>query len=189
MMRTKRRGTARKRLGKILVMTAILLPAMMAFMALSADLSVIAAGKAQLSTVSDAAALAGAMKLADERRVRGATDLTPEISAAQAQAKTIAQDNLVLNGVPVIKDNPSNATTGDVVVGYYDPTTKIWTPPPLNDPTLSNAVQVTSSRSTSHGGLIPGFFSRTWGFGGTTVNVQSTAMAALYPILGYKPSG
>src|SRR5689334_3030083 len=112
-MRIRRRAAAWMSRGKVLVMTAILLPAIMAFMALSVDVSVIATSKAQLTTVSDAAALAGAMQLADEYRVRGATDLSQEISDAQKQAKIVAQDNKVLNSVPVINDNSSNSSSGD----------------------------------------------------------------------------
>jgi Flp pilus assembly protein TadG len=175
-----------------MVMTALLLPALMAFMALSVDLSIITTSKAQLNTTADAAALSGAMKLADAVAAnQSATDFSSSISSAQSLAKTIAQANHVLNTVPVINDNTSNSPTGDVVVGNWDPVSRTWTPPPLSSSLPPNAVQVTASRSATHGSLVPPFFSRTWGYQGTTVSVQSIAMAysPSMTIQGFKPSG
>lgn len=184
-MRILDRAAARMPRGKVLVMTAILIPAIMAFMALSVDVAVIATARAQLGTVTDAGALAGARKLADEMRVRGTTDLTSEMSNARTQAKTIGQDNKVLATTPVLQDNTNNSASGDIVIGYVDPTTHAWTSPPLADPTMYNAVQVTASRSSSHGGVVPAFFSRVWGYGGSTVTMVSRATAQNYPIAGF----
>src|SRR5260370_38458557 len=103
--------------GKVLVLTALLLPMIMAFMALSADVTVITAARAQLKTVADAAALAGAMKLADDSRVLPNPDMTSINATAQAQAKTIAQDNRGLTATPVIIDNPANSPRGDILAG------------------------------------------------------------------------
>lgn len=186
-MRIHKRAAGRTSRGKIIVITAILIPAIMGFMALSTDVAVIATARAQLRIVSDAAALSGAMKLADDQRVMGPTDLSPEIAGAQTQAKLVGQDNLVLNTTPVIMDNASNSSSGDVVVGSYDPRVKTWVPPPITNPALGNAVLVNASRSTSHGGMVPGFFSRAWGYGGTTISVQSIAMAWNYPVQGFRP--
>jgi hypothetical protein len=47
-------------------------------------------------------------------------------------------------------------------------------------------VQVTTARSSSHGGLVPGYFSRLMGFQGSTVTVSSTAIAQNYTISGVK---
>ena len=74
-MRIRKRAASRRSRGKILVMTAILIPAIMGFMALSTDVAVLATARAQLRTVSDAAALSGAMKLADDQRIKGVTNL------------------------------------------------------------------------------------------------------------------
>lgn len=188
-MHITKRAAGRTSRGKILVLTVIMIPAIMGFMALSTDVAVIATARSQLQIVSDAAALSGAMKLADDRRVQGPTDLSTEISGAQAQAKVVAQDNHVLNTAPVIDDNSDNSSSGDIVVGSYDPRVKSWVPPPITNSALGNAVLVNASRSTSHGGAVPGFFSRAWGYGGTTISVQSIAMAWNYPVQGFKPPG
>jgi hypothetical protein len=193
-MRVFRQTTPRRR-GKILVFLAILLPALMAFMALAVDLSLITAARAQLNTAADAGALAGAMKLADDIRVLnnpsfGQTpSFSPEITAAQAAAKATAQFNLVLNGAPVFLSNTNNSASGDIVVGYFDYKTHQWTPPPLGSGLSPNSVMVAGKRSTDHGGLVPGLFSRTWGYQGTTVNVSSIATSWDLPIGGFQPAG
>jgi|SRR5579864_524121 len=180
--------------GKILVMTVLLLPALLGLMALSTDVGIICAGRAQMQVAADAGALAGAMKLvADQRLINSQwlSSLSSETKAAQAQAKKIAQANKVLNATPVINDNATNSASGDVVVGFFNPATHVWTPPPL--PVLlspdTNAVKVTVTRSSDHGGVIPDFFSRIWNYTGTTVSMSATAMAQNYPIKGFKPAG
>src|SRR5438309_1532456 len=66
--------------GAAAVVFAALLPAFIGFAALSVDTSVIAVARAQLGTAADAAALAGALQLATENRVRGGTNLSAEIT-------------------------------------------------------------------------------------------------------------
>jgi hypothetical protein len=176
--------------GKTLVFVALLLPAIMAFMALAVDIAVIAASRAQLNTVADAAALAGAMKLADEFRVRSTTtSVAPEIAAAQAAAQATGQANSVLNAVPVFQSNAGNSASGDIVVGYIDPATHQWSGPPLANPLMANSVMVNAQRSSDHGGLVPGFFSRTWGYQGTTVLFTSIATSWNFPIKGFTTAG
>src|SRR3982074_1161457 len=101
-MRVLKQAALRGPRGKILVFTALLLPAIMGFMAISVDVAAITTAQAQLKTVSDAAALAGASKLADDNRTLPSSNMAPIIAMAQAQAKSIAQANPVLTGTPVI---------------------------------------------------------------------------------------
>src|SRR5215831_18933678 len=91
--------------GTVAVLFATMLPVLIGFAALSVDTSLIAVARSQLSTAADAAALAGAMQLATENRVRGGTDLTAEITAANNQAVVFATTNHVLGAVPVISSN------------------------------------------------------------------------------------
>src|SRR5690242_1453009 len=109
------------RRGKVLVMMAGLMPMLVGGVALSVDTAVLATARGQLQTVADSSALAGAMPLATEMRIRGATDLTTEMAAARAQALAMAPANKVLTAPAALSDNPSNAATGDVVVGYLNP--------------------------------------------------------------------
>ena len=167
--------------GTILVLTALLLFALMGLAALAVDVGVIASARAQLKTVADAAALAGARQLASDRRISSTlSDLTPEISAATFQAKAIGQANSVLNHNAVITDS-------DVVIGYLrDPTNPSDTPQVGS--LLSNSVQVTATRSSDHVSVVPAFFSRALGYSGTPISVTSTATVNFYPIKGYQNS-
>ncbi|SIO23916.1 Putative Tad-like Flp pilus-assembly [Singulisphaera sp. GP187] len=177
----------RMRRGVAALLFALLLPVIMGMLALSVDLALIAVARNQLSTAADAAALAGAIKLASENRTRGATNLSVELAAANGQAQSFAQTNSVLNVAPVLVTNPSNADgVGDVKVGYLDP----------NDSTSSlrsdsayttqfNSVQVNLSRNATHVGPVPTFFGGMMGFKGSNVTVQSTATAQNYSIKGF----
>ncbi len=174
------------RRGVVAVLFALLLPVFIGLVALSVDLGVIVLARAQLQTVADAAALAGAQQLASERRIRTTvTDLTPEVQAATNQAVTIGQRNAVLGQAAVI-------TSGDMVIGSLniDPNNPQYNPQAIPqstpDPTGSqlnfNSVQVAAH------GMVPAlaFFSKLWGFPGSSVQFVSTATAQPYAVKGYQ---
>src|SRR5215831_14525345 len=104
-MRTLIRRMAERPRGAAAMLFGLLLPAFIGFAALSVDTAMVAVARSQLSTAADAAALAGAMQLATENRVRGGTDLTAEITATNNQAVVFATTNHVLGAVPVISSN------------------------------------------------------------------------------------
>src|SRR5262249_39651468 len=120
-MRRPKRPAAGWSRGKVLVMMGLLMPVLVGGVALGVDTAVVSQARAQLQTAADSAALAGAAQLVDENRVRGATDLSTEMSAARATAISFAGSNGVLNSATLVNDNPSNSSTGDVVIGYIDP--------------------------------------------------------------------
>jgi hypothetical protein len=170
----------------IAVLATVMLVLILAVTALAVDTMVVAVAREQLGVAADAAALAGVPQLATDRRIQGVTDLSPEIQAANASASKFVRSNPVLSEIPAIYQNLANAAGGDIVVGYLDPTN----PGALlvSDASAAanfNSVQVTTSRASDHGGLVPAYFSRILGFSGTTVRVQSTATAQLYSIRGY----
>src|SRR5262245_61311045 len=111
-MRSWIRSPFRNRRAMAAVLFAATLPVLIGFTALSVDTSIVAVARSQMSTAADAAALAGALKLATENRVRGATDLTTEIGAANTQAVSLATANRVLGAAPVVTSNPSNSSGG-----------------------------------------------------------------------------
>lgn len=175
------------RRGVAAILFALLLPVIMGLLALSVDLSLIALARNQLSTAADAGALAGVVKLASENRTRGATDLTTEIAAANAQSKVFAETNSVLSVAPLLVANPGNTEgVGDVKVGYLNPADS-------NSPLLTgaayttryNSVQVSLNRDKSHVGPVPTFFGRFLGVNGSNVEVRSTATAQNYTIKGF----
>lgn len=168
--------------GKVLVVTGLMLVALISFAAVAVDLGVIAAARAQLETVADASALAGARQLVSDYRL--GVNYTPTTEAANASSKAIAigQSNTVLNHTAVI-------LSSDVAVGY-----KQTTPPDPTDSTFvqvvnanTNSVQVTAKLDASHVGVVPGFFSRIWGWNGAVVSVTSTATVEIYSIGGFTP--
>src|SRR5215212_4106024 len=112
----RRVSRLRSRKGIAAVMFGILLPIFLGLSTLAIDVSVIALARGQLNTAADAAALAGAMKLADEYRTRGATDLTTEITAANEAAAARAESNKVLNQASVVIQDTANSGGGDVRV-------------------------------------------------------------------------
>src|SRR5205823_5354771 len=147
--------TVRERRGQALVLTAILMPVLVGFVALAVDIGGIATAKAQLQTAADAAALAGARQLASDQRLHGGPVGLAEIGSAQTQTLQFASANKVLGGAAVLLPNASNANTGneDLVVGYlsnpFDPSQPLKT-----DSTVVpyfNTVLVRASRSASHG--------------------------------------
>jgi hypothetical protein len=174
----------------VAVLFAVTLPALVGFIALAVDISLIAVARSQLSTAADAAALAGAYQLATENRVQGGTDLTAETTAANNSAVSLGQANYILGHNAVVNTNYSNGTNGQILVGYLDPTnahaTLDTSPASI---TLFNSVQVKAIRDSGHTGLVPTIFARLMGFNGSSVTVTSTATAQNYSISGFQAVG
>src|SRR3954454_24993588 len=95
----------RRRRGAAAMLFGLMLPVLIGLTGLSVDTAMLAAARSQLSTVADSAALAGAIKLATENRVRGATTLTAEIASANDAAQTFGLKNTVLAQAAVINQN------------------------------------------------------------------------------------
>ena len=189
-MRSWIRRAARHRRGAAAVIVAAMLPVLIGLSALSTDLAVVSVARSQMSTAADAAALAGAMQLATENRVRGATGLTTEITAANTQAVSLGTSNRVLGSAPVVNANASNQTGGQIMVGYLDPTNSSSTlDSSAGSNSKFNSVQVTILRDASHTGTVPTVFAQLMGFKGTSVTVTSTATAQAYSISGFQAVG
>ena len=189
-MRVRCVGPRRDRRGKILVMTVLMTPVLFGAALVSTDTAVLLNAEAQLKTMADASALAGAMTLADETRLRGTTNLASLMSTARSKVISVAASNQVLNTPAVLADNPTNATTGDIVIGYLSATDYTSpTPATGGSQALFNAVKVTARRDASHGGQIPTFFGGPVGIGARNMSVSSTAIAQNFAIKGLKSSG
>jgi Flp pilus assembly protein TadG len=189
-MRRSWRNSVRDHRGVAAVLFGVLLPVLIGFAALAVDTSLIAVARGQLGTAADSAALAGAQQLASENRVRGATTLTTEITGANNQSLAFAQKNSVLGTTPVLSTNVSNATSGEIMVGYVDWTNPSSTLDSSSSATkLFNSVQVALHRDATHGGVVPTIFARLMGFSGANVTVNSTATAQAFSVSGFKASG
>ena len=173
-----------KRSGKFLVFTVLMSIVLMGFGALAVDIGVAAATRAQLKTVADAGALAGARQLVSDNRLSTTYTLSStsaEIVAANSKATSIGQANIVFGQAAVIQ-------TSDIAVG-----TKTTSPPDPSDSTFvattnnatTNSVQLTAKRDSTHGGVVPAYFSSIWGSSGSTASVTSTATVEVFNIGGY----
>jgi hypothetical protein len=159
-------------------MTAMLMPVLVGGVALAVDIGVLATARAQLRTVADSAAMAGANRLALPLAA-GNPVASADVTAAQSQAIAVAADNKILQVPATLLPNAQNTDTGteDMVVGYINP----------SDPTRTfsnsssllpyfNAVKVTARRDATHGGIVPAFFSRIFGNQGATIAETSVVL-------------
>jgi hypothetical protein len=165
----------------VLVLAALLLVAMLSFVALAVDIGIIATAQAQLKTVTDAAALAGARQLASDRRISTTiTNLTPETNAARTQAIAIGQANSVLG-------QAAQVTSSNVVIGYKNVNPPNMDAPDANVSTSAsfktyNSVQVTATTT------VAALFSAAFRSTGSTVSVTSTATVEVDQIQGFNSS-
>lgn len=191
MKRLQRSAVPERRRGTAALLFGLMLPVFLGIVALAADTAVLTLARAQMYTAADSAALAGAQQLIDDARLTGTTVISTEMSHANTYAQTFGQANKVLTAAPIVNTNPENqAGTGDLRIGYLDPTSPTATLD-TSDASKSrfNAVQVMLSRSSDHVAPVPTFFGQVMGFNGTTVNVQSTAIAWNYAVNGYRGNG
>ena len=172
--RNSKRTAGRR--GAVLALVAILMVPLTMFVALAVDVGVIATAEAQLKTVADSAALAGARQLASDRRMSTtSTELSPEMAAATAEAIAAGNANSVLG-------QPATLSSSNVTIGY-----KCMNP--LDSPgaavntgvssTLFNSVQVTATVA------VPALFSAPFRPNGSTVSVTSTATVELAQTKGF----
>jgi Flp pilus assembly protein TadG len=176
----------------VAVLVALMLVALMAFVALAVDLGYIMLVHAQLQNAADSAALSGASQLLDPALLGGTLNLGTAQTNAMANARTQAQTFAHANyggGVALALDaNISNASSGDIVVGYIaNPSDRSspLVPTTVGSGNFPNVVQVTAHRDAVRNGVLPLFFARVLGI--TTWNVEATATASYQGgVVGFK---
>ena len=144
------------------IWTAILLVLLFGITGLLIDVGYSLLVTHQLQNAADAAALAGV------QQVR----LGPE--AARLAAINLAQANTAAQEPVLLLDNPGNAIAGDIVIGRYNRTQRLF------EPTLAgaNAVKVVARRTEgSLNGPLGLFFGPV--FGVTTVDISRHAIAMI----------
>jgi Flp pilus assembly protein TadG len=177
------------RRGAVVALVGLLLPVMVGFTAISVDLTVLAAGRSQMQTTTDAAALAAARQLVSDRRLQGATSLSTELTNAHAQMLAIGQENPVLGSAPIFEYTSGNPSGADVLIGYLDPKDLSHTSPDATAAQSTfNSVQVFGRRDSSHGGGVPSFFGGIFGKKGYDFSVSSVATAQPFEIAGFTPT-
>lgn len=175
----------RDRRGNIIVLTAIFMIAFLALVAMSVDIGYLQNAKVELQRTADAAAVAAAWELIDEDAVTGAPNLTNDISAARTVAVSYAAQNKVCNTGPVVDTNTSNASNGDVVVGYLANPSNPASLLDSSQLTNANAVRVKVRKNDTQNGKVAMFFGRALGLNSVATESQATA-ALLNNLQGFK---
>jgi len=159
-------------------LVAVICPVLLAFAALSVDIGMLYSAKAELQRSADAAALAGAGALIDERRLRNDGGMSLEIDfAVRHTAQKYVQLNHVLGASPTVQLNTSNSINGDIVLGTLSDQTNYHELLSIANPDEFNSVQVRVRRDSESNGPIGLFFARI--MGRYTANVGATATASI----------
>ncbi|MEI8383161.1 MAG: pilus assembly protein TadG-related protein [Planctomycetota bacterium] len=159
------------RRGVFLVVGAVTLVAVMAFMALAVDIGVASLTRSQMQAAVDSAALAGAMEITDALSTAGA-NVSNVFAYAQDQARTKAAAVAQMNNVYV------NSAI-DVTFGrrYYDTTTKTYLIDWNAGASQTNVVKVKARRDgttkSAPDAKVPSLFGI--GSGGTTILTEAVA--------------
>lgn len=165
-------GCKRQR-GAIVVLVAIFLIIITAFLALSIDLGYLFVGRNELQNSADAAALGGARKLGKIYQAMGGNIFGYNVDNADGDkvaiidiAKNVATQNKAAKESIIIK-------TEDIQIGYWDPDAD---PKFTETDDKPNAVRVTARRDSGNvSGEIATFFAGAFGFGSAPVSAVATA--------------
>ncbi|UCG31554.1 MAG: hypothetical protein JSU68_07790 [Phycisphaerales bacterium] len=176
---------AGKRRGAIVVYLVASMVVLAGFAALAVDAGRLYLGKTELQVAADAAALAGANELLNERRIHGLGELAIIFQVARQRAGAVAGSNPVLGIGPQIDYNPANAADGDLVIGYLPHLYNTGESISLLDPTEFNAVKVRVRRDETYNGSVALMFARALGI--ETADLVAEATAAFhFGIIGFR---
>lgn len=149
--------------GSITPILALALVALVGAMAVSIDVGQLFLVKNDLQNVADAAALAGAKKLLQDKLPDGAPDGVPEVYCDEAIQAAIAVANKNLS---FGSDAPVKLTADNVKVGKWNLSTKQFDREGCSaDPIQVNAVQVTVNRDGTDNSKVSTFFGSVLGVG------------------------
>jgi Flp pilus assembly protein TadG len=164
-----------RRRGAIAVFMAVSGVVLLGFAALAVDAGRLYLAKTELQVAADAAALAGANELLNERRLFGAGDLLTSFQVARQQAGAVAARNPVLGCGPQIDYNPGNKADGDLVIGYLSTLYNTGEAISFSDVTEFNAVKVRLRRDATHNGPVALMFARILGIDTADIVAEATA--------------
>lgn len=164
-----RRRNPRRR-GAVAALVLVTIFVLLGFAALTVDVGLIYNTRAELQRTADAAALAGALRLMDDRRLQGGAYLTEVLENARTETINYVAQN------PVGKHSLSVLGT-DLSVGYLSDPTSVTEAMDFSDPTRTNAVSVVVRQDDTINGPVALTFS--WLFGKQSSDVSARAAAAL----------
>jgi Flp pilus assembly protein TadG len=168
-----------RRRGNVLAMTALLMTALIAFLAFAIDLGYLYAVRVELQRSADSAAIAAAWELIDKDGKAGTQTPATLASTASTKASQFAALNQVGKAAPTLG-------SGDISVGYIanpaNPGDALAsTPVGL----LPNAVKVRVQRTSNQNGQVPLFFARVLGVDQAALEADATA-AYISTFSGFK---
>lgn len=167
-----------KRKGLVVVFVVIMMGVLFGMTALTIDIGMMYKAKQEAQDAADAAALAGAMELLDEDRLKGVPFMAEEIDAALQSIGHYAALNPVLNVDPVV---PSS----DVQFGYLHDLSIPDAPLSFADPNQVNTVVVCVRRDSVSNGPIDMLFATI--FGHSTAEVRASGAASFKDgVVGYR---
>ena len=187
-MKSYARLKARNRRGNVLVLTAFMLIGMVAFMAFAVDLGYLAMARAELQKSADAAAMAAAWDLIDQGALTGNFNLTDNMSLARSRAQQYAGFNRVCSTSPMVDENYSNSTAGDVLFGHLSDPTDPECQMAFTNPNAFNSVRVRVRKTAGQNGEVRFFFAPALGRNSVATQAEATA-AVMSNFGGFRSPG
>jgi hypothetical protein len=149
---------AAKRRGAASIYLILSLPVLLLAIVVALNAGYLVETRTTLQNSGDAASLAAALTLVDDRvLVDGAAAMPDLLAEATAEAQKYAQLNPVLDKPVIIKPNPTNDPEGDIVFGALerprDSNFVVFDPagPGAEDLGLINTVRIRARRTRAHG--------------------------------------
>ena len=175
--RISRRHSSRRR-GVVAVVAIVLMVVLIGMTAMTVDVGMMYNAKQQAQDAADAAALAGALELLDEDRLKGAPFMADEIQAAIQSVNHYAALNRVMNVSPGV----ANA---DIQIGYLHDLSIPDAPLSFADPNQANTVLVRVRRDSIVNGPISLFFAGILGY--NTADISASGAASFKDgVVGYE---
>ena len=165
------------RRGNVVALTALSGTALVGSAALSVDVGMLYNARAELQSSADAAALAGAASLLDERRLSDPAS-TAWMTNVRQQASNYAYRNVVQGVNPVLDQY------ADVRIGELSDPKSLNEPIRFDDPRRFNTAEVTVHRNSTRNGPVDLIFARVFGIDNS--GLQASAAAAIFPAVGFK---
>lgn len=176
-----------RRHGGIAPLTCVLLVGLLGMVAFAVDISWIALSQSELQNSADAAALAGANKLADNY-VLHALPSTSSVNKASLRATAVADAKTAAKAYAAYHSAGGVNLTlldGDIDVGYTS-SAGVYTSYASDNSKYPNTVKVTMRRDSSANTSLTLFFGSVLGLAKTDLNAQATASLYTATVDGFK---
>lgn len=162
----------RDRQGAMAVLAALFLVILLACVAFAVDLGCLCLARSQAQNAADAAAMAAAWKMLDEKRCDGPAALAELLVQAQDTAAKFSAANHVAGRAPQLGLNAGNALGGDLVFGRMSSGGQMSN---SGDPLSWNSVFVRIRRDAKLNGPVSLFFARALGIRSAAIEAEAIA--------------